>query len=101
VALALAVWRVAFPTAGVLSLVGPLLALAAAFTAWAQLGRHDELSNSYALANQELLSIKAVADMVYTEQELAKLVREGEGAISREHTMWIAKRGEPLPQRAS
>jgi hypothetical protein len=97
VALAFAVWRVVSPSAP-LSLVGPLLALAAALTAWTQLGRHDELSKSYALANQELLSIKALAGTVKTEQELAKIVRDGEGAISREHTMWIAKRGEPLPQ---
>jgi|SRR5215211_4207982 len=100
VALALAVWRVVLPSAG-LSLVGAVLALAAAFTAWAQLGRHDELSKSYALARQELLSIKALANTLDTEQELAKIVRDGEGAISREHTMWIAKRGEPLPQQAS
>jgi SMODS and SLOG-associating 2TM effector domain 1 len=82
-------------------LVGPLLALAAAFTAWTQLGRNDELSQSYALANQELLSIKALPGTVDTEQELVKVVRDGEGAISREHTMWIAKRGKPLPQQAS
>jgi hypothetical protein len=100
VALALAVWRVALPFAG-LSLVGPLLALAAAFTAWTQLGRNDELRQSYALANQELLSIKALADKVGNEQDLAKLVSDGEGAISREHTMWIAKRGKPLPQQGS
>ena len=96
VALALAVWRVVVPTAG-LSLVGPILALAAAFTAWTQLGRHDELSKSYALANQELVDIKALAAAVDSEEELAKIVRDGEGAISREHTMWIAKRGKPLP----
>ena len=59
------------------------------------------MSKSYALANQELLSIKTMADTIDTEQELAKLVRDGEGAISREHTMWIAKRGEPLPEQAS
>ena len=100
VALALAVWRVAVPFAG-LSLVGPLLALAAAFTAWTQLGRNDELRQSYALANQELLSIKALASTVDNEQQLAKIVSDGEGAISREHTMWIAKRGKPLPQQAS
>jgi hypothetical protein len=100
VALALAVWRVAYPIAA-LSLVGPLLALAAAFTACTQLGRNDELRQSYALANQELLSIKALAGTVRTEQELAKIVSDGEGAISREHTMWIAKRGKPLASRAS
>jgi hypothetical protein len=100
VALALAVWRVAYPISA-LSLVGPLLALAAAFTAWTQLGRNDELRQSYALANQELLSIKALANTVETEQDLAKIVSDGEGAISREHTMWIAKRGKPLPQQGS
>jgi hypothetical protein len=100
VALALAVWQVASPSAG-LSLVGPLLALAAAFTAWTQLERNDELRQSYALAYQELLSIKALASAVDNEQELAKLVSDGEGAISREHTMWIAKRGKPLPQQGS
>jgi hypothetical protein len=82
-------------------LVGPLLALAAAFTAWTQLERNDELRQSYALANQELLSIKALAGTVDTEEGLAKLVSNGEGAISREHTMWIAKRGKPLPQQGS
>ena len=100
IALALAVWRVASPSAG-LSLVGPLLALAAAFTAWTQLRRNDELRLSYALANQELLSIKALAAAVDSEQELAKLVRDGEGAISRQHTMWIAKRGKPLTKQGS
>jgi hypothetical protein len=100
IALALAVWRVAYPFAG-LSLVGPLLALAAAFTAWTQLGRNDELKQSYALANQELLGIKALATSVESEQQLAKVVSDGEGAISREHTMWIAKRGKPLSSRTS
>jgi hypothetical protein len=100
IALALAVWRAASPSAG-LSLVGPLLALAAAFTAWTQLRRNDELRLSYALANQELLSIKALAAAVDSEQELAKLVRDGEGAISRQHTMWIAKRGKPLTKQGS
>lgn len=100
VALALAIGRVAFPSAGI-SLVGPLLALAAAFTAWTQLGRNDELSKSYAMASQELLTIKSLAGTVATEEELANVVRSGEGAISREHTMWIAKRGDALPPRAS
>ena len=96
VALVLAIVRVAFP-ATQLSLVGPLLALAAAITAWTQLGRHDELSKSYALANQELLTIKSLANAVDSEERLSDLVRDGEGAISREHTMWVAKRSDPLP----
>lgn len=97
-ALILAIVRVAFPGTQ-LSLVGPLLALAAAITAWTQLGQHDELRKSYALANQELLTIKSLSSSVDTHEDLADLVRDGEGAISREHTMWIAKRSDPLPPR--
>ncbi len=74
-----------------------LVAVAAAFTAWAQIGRHDELRTSYALACQELLTIKSLAANVTTQEDLNNIVFDGEGAISREHTMWIAKRGEPLP----
>lgn len=96
VALVFAIGRVASPGAE-LSLVGPLVAFAAAITAWTQLGRHDELSKSYALANQELLTIKSLADSLKAEEGLVDLVRDGEGAISREHTMWVAKRSEPLP----
>lgn len=99
IALVLAIVRVAFPSTE-LSLVGPLLALAAALVAWTQLGRHDELTKSYALANQELLTIKSLAESVSTDEKLSDLVRDGEGAISREHTMWIAKRSEPLPPRS-
>jgi hypothetical protein len=99
-ALTLAVWRVASPIAS-LSLIGPLLALGIAFRVWTQLGRYDELSRSYALTNQELVSIKARASTVDSEHALASLVYDGEGAISREHTMWIARRGSPLPQQVS
>jgi hypothetical protein len=80
-----------------LNLTGLFAALAAAFTAWTQLGRNDELSKSYAMAYQELLLIISLADRAQTDAELAEVVRDGEAAISREHTMWIAKRGEPLP----
>lgn len=95
-ALAVAIVRIAVPTAG-LNLVGLFAVLAAAATAWAQLGRHDELAKSYALAYQELLTIKDLARTAATQAELADAVRDGEGASSREHTMWIAKRGDPLP----
>jgi hypothetical protein len=56
---------------------------AAAFRAWTQPGHHHELSESYALANQELVDTKALAAAVDSEQELAKIVSDGEGAISR------------------
>ena len=58
------------------------------------------MSKSYALANQELLTIKRLADSVDSEEGLADRVRDGEGTIPREHTMWVAKRCEPLPPRS-
>ena len=78
---------------GVFGLCG---SLAAAFTAVNQLGRHAESARSYGLAYHELLTIASLAESVATEDELATIVQDGEGAISREHTMWMAKRAEPL-----
>jgi uncharacterized membrane protein len=76
-----------------INLVGVAAALAVAFTAWTQLGRHNELNKSYGLAWQELLAIKDVANSAISEEALQNLVRAGEDAISREHTMWVAKHG--------
>jgi hypothetical protein len=80
------------------SLVGLLASVATAATAWTQLGRHDELSKSYALAYQELLMIQMLGEKASTVETLDRLVTDGENAISREHTMWMAKRATPAPQ---
>jgi hypothetical protein len=77
------------------ALVGLFASIATAATAWTQLGRHDELSKSYALAYQELLMIRTLGEKVSTEEALDRLVTDGENAISREHTMWMAKRATP------
>ena len=83
---------------GIFGLCG---SLAAAFTAINQLGRHAESARAYGLAYHELLTIASLAEAVRTEDELATIVQDGEGAISREHTMWMAKRAEPLEITAS
>ncbi len=74
-----------------LGLTGVSAALAVAFTAWTQLGGHTELNKSYGVAWHELLGIKDLARSVSTELQLQDLVLIGEDAISREHTMWVAK----------
>jgi hypothetical protein len=81
------------PHLWVANLVGLFAAVATAATAWSQLGRHDELSKAYGLAYQELITIETVADRVASERDLDHLVTTGEQAISREHTMWMAKLG--------
>lgn len=74
-----------------INLVGFLTALAASATAFAQLHRNDEVGRSYGLASQELSSIQTLIEDC-NEAAFDALVRNAEGAISREHTMWIAKR---------
>lgn len=65
---------------------------AAASIAWLQLKRHQELSNSYSLAAQELRFIIEQAQNVTSSDELSNFVLSAENAISREHTMWKARR---------
>lgn len=69
-----------------------LAAFATALVAWLQLKRYQELSNSYALAAQELSFIAEQIKFVTTEGEFATFVSDAENAISREHTLWIARR---------
>jgi hypothetical protein len=87
---------VLWPADSLAAIVGLFAAVATAATAWGQLGRHDELSRAYALAYQELITIQALAGSVVTEEDLDRLVTNAESAISREHTMWMAKRADPV-----
>jgi hypothetical protein len=74
-------------------LVGPLAAITAAATAWTQLGRNDELAKSYGLAAHELVVLYSRLALAESEEAFRQGVEETESAISREHTMWMAKRG--------
>ena len=74
-------------------LVGLLAAISAGATAWSQLGRHDELAKSYGLATHELMLLRARLELAETDEAFRQGVEETEAAISREHTMWMAKRG--------
>jgi hypothetical protein len=90
IAVVLAVIRAVKP--GTVNLIGFLTSLAAGATAFGQLQRNDELTRSYALAAQELLLIKSLLSGCDDAGDFEELVKSSEGAISREHTMWIAKR---------
>jgi hypothetical protein len=74
-------------------LVGFLAAVSAGATAWTQLGRHNELAKSYGLAAHELMLLRARLELAETDEAFRQGVEETEAAISREHTMWMAKRG--------
>lgn len=70
-------------------------AAAAAIFAWLQVKRHQELAQSYAIAAQELSMIAEEARSVTTEERFVVFVADAESAISREHTLWVARRGVP------
>jgi hypothetical protein len=88
-AVAWAIVRVAYP--GTLNLIGVFTSLAVAATALSQVHSHDELGGRYAVAALELSAIRTLAESA-DESKFSDVVKDGEGAISREHTMWIAKR---------
>ncbi len=90
-ALSVAILRVAL-TGLALSPVPFLMTLASSFLAWTQAKRHEELTEPYALAAQELRELEVLTVDVTDEQTFEKFVIDAEEAISREHTMWRARR---------
>jgi hypothetical protein len=65
---------------------------AAAFTAWGQMKRFDDLAQSYALAAQELEDLESLAGNRTAIDDFAQFIEQSENSISREHTMWCARR---------
>jgi hypothetical protein len=90
-ALVLALFRVQYPDE-VFHAAGPLAALSAALIAWTQLKRYQEHSQAYSVASHELGLIKERARHLQTDTELSAFVGDSENAISREHTLWLARR---------
>ncbi len=79
----------------------PVLATcAAAVTAWSQTKRYDELAQSYALAAQELEELESIANNLKNDDDFPQLVEQVEETISREHTMWCARRDVRLSGRS-
>lgn len=72
--------------------IGTFTTLVVVFTAWNQTKKHGELSQSYTIAAHELISIESLAVHIENEEKLNDYVRDTENAISKEHTMWCAKR---------
>lgn len=75
-----------------LSLVSLIIALSASLTAWAQAKRHEESAQAYALARQELDIMGSRLQSAADDTTFGAAVAETEEMISREHTMWMARR---------
>jgi hypothetical protein len=67
-------------------------AVAAAATAWGELGRHEELSKTYGSAARELDTLAALVAQAPEEATLVQRVVDAEGVMSREYTLWMVKR---------
>lgn len=71
----------------------PLLAaVVAAVFAWLQLKRHQELAKAYGVAALELGTMLGRISECDSADRLAAFVEEAEEAMSREHTLWRARR---------
>jgi hypothetical protein len=76
-----------------IDILGVAAAGAAAGTAWIQLKQHRTLAASYALAAQELSLALVRLENARDDEHWALEVSDAEEAISREHTMWLARHG--------
>ncbi|MGW0192697.1 DUF4231 domain-containing protein [Nonomuraea sp. NPDC003201] len=91
---------------GFLKFIGPLdvdvlglgAAIASAATAWNQLNQHRVNYASYVVASRELSIIRDRARNT-EESEWSAFVSDAEDAVSREHTMWLARHGHPGVRR--
>jgi len=73
-------------------LVPIFMTLVAVFVAWSQIRRHDELTQGYSLAAQELGLLESLSPHIHKAEELEEFVLQTENTISREHTLWCARR---------
>lgn len=74
-------------------LMGIMAALAATLTAVTELKQHRTNASAYALAAQELGLTAVLLDSVEDDEAWAQFVSDTEDAVSREHTMWLARHG--------
>jgi hypothetical protein len=72
--------------------VGIFTTAGAGALSWIHARRYRELSQSYGLVAQKLALLESQADRASTEEELAEIVIDVERTISREHTIWLARR---------
>ncbi|GHH55274.1 uncharacterized membrane protein YoaK (UPF0700 family) [Streptomyces umbrinus] len=73
---------------------GAIAAAVAAAGAWLEVKQYDNLSSAYALTATELSFVRLAGENVSAtdEDSWSKYVVSAEQAISREHTMWLARR---------
>lgn len=73
-------------------ILGLLAAIAASMRAWGEMRQDVTNAAAYALAVQELSLARTQASSVNNEENWCRFVSDTEDAISREHTMWLARK---------
>ncbi|HEY2579474.1 MAG TPA: DUF4231 domain-containing protein [Streptosporangiaceae bacterium] len=94
-----AVWAILI-LAGVTAVVldGVLAAMVAGAGAWLGVKQFENLAEAYNLTATELGFVRSEAHSVTGEAGWSTYVNSAEQAISREHTMWLARRVKLNPQ---
>jgi hypothetical protein len=73
--------------------VGVFATASAGALAWLQTKRYEDLAQAYMTAAKELSRIgSTVTVAAISDAELSRFVLDSENTISREHTLWLAKR---------
>ncbi len=73
--------------------VGVFATASAGALAWMQAKRYEDLAQAYVTAAKELSRIgSTVIPAAISDAGLSRFVLDAENAISREHTLWLAKR---------
>lgn len=80
-----------------LDVLGVAAAAGGGVVAWVQVRQHRVLAQSYSIASQELGLARERLIAVADEDGWALEVSDAEDAISREHTMWLARHGHKSP----
>lgn len=71
---------------------GAAAAAIAAAGAWLEVKQYDNLASAYSLTAAELSFVHATGGGISDEAKWSDYVNSAEQAISREHTMWLARR---------
>lgn len=92
IAIMMLLYRIKDPS---LSLPVEVIATAAgAAITWLQAKKHNELNSAYALTAHEIVLLKGESASVKNEIQLSEYVVNSESAFSREHTQWVARKGD-------
>lgn len=76
----------------IFNIVPLMTTIAVSLLTWLQVKQHQELSQSYAVAVNDINLILCNEKYINDEEKFEVFVADSENAFSREHTLWIARK---------